>query len=85
LENWKQRLHEVSTRRCARIDYTIRWVGSKIREPPNFHGLNELEELLTKYEQEVLENHRILSLYISLKETPSRWWGAHKETIQDWY
>jgi hypothetical protein len=24
LENWKQRLHEVSTRRCARIDRTVR-------------------------------------------------------------
>jgi hypothetical protein len=24
LENWQQRLHEVSTRRCARIDPTVR-------------------------------------------------------------
>ena len=24
LENWKQRLHEVSTRRCARIDCSVR-------------------------------------------------------------
>jgi hypothetical protein len=27
LENWQQRLHEVSTRRCTRIDYVVRWVG----------------------------------------------------------
>jgi hypothetical protein len=47
LENWQQRLHEVSTRICARIDRTVRWVGTKIREPPNFHGVNELEEFLT--------------------------------------
>jgi hypothetical protein len=33
----------------------------------------------------VLENQRLLSLDISLKATPARWWGAHKETIQDWY
>jgi hypothetical protein len=38
LENWQHRLHEVSTRRCTRIDHAIRWVGTKIREPPNFHG-----------------------------------------------
>jgi hypothetical protein len=63
----------------------VRWVGIEIREPPSFHGLNDLEEFLTKYEDEVLENHRILALYISLKATPSIWWGVHKETIQDWY
>jgi hypothetical protein len=34
---------------------------------------------------EVLENHRLLSLDITLKETPTRWWGAHKEIVKDWY
>jgi hypothetical protein len=47
LENWQQRLQEVSTRRCARIDHIVRWVGTKIREPPSFHGVNELESFLT--------------------------------------
>jgi hypothetical protein len=31
LENWQQRLHEVSTRRCAIIDRAIRWIGTKIK------------------------------------------------------
>jgi hypothetical protein len=44
-----------------------------------------LEEFLTNYEEEVLENQRLLSLDISLKETPERWWVSHKESIQDWY
>jgi hypothetical protein len=83
LENWQQRLHEVSTRRCTRIDRAVRWVGTKIREPPSFHGVNDLEEFLTRYEDEVLENQRLLSLDIALKETPARWWGAHKETVKD--
>jgi hypothetical protein len=78
LENWQQILHEVSTRRCARIDRAVRWVGTEIREPPSFHGINDLEEFLTKYEDEVLENQRLLSLYIALKETPARWWGAQR-------
>ena len=56
LDNWKQRLHEVSTRRCTRIDCTVIWVGMEIREPPNFHGVNELETFLTWYKDEVLEN-----------------------------
>jgi hypothetical protein len=85
LENWKHRLHEVSTRRCARIDHVVRWVGTEIREPPSFHGINDLEELLKKYEEEVLENQSLLALDISLKETPARWWGSQKETIQGRY
>jgi hypothetical protein len=32
----------------------------------------------------VLENQRLLALDISLKAKPARWWGAHKETIQEW-
>ena len=47
LENWQHRLHEVSTRRCARIDHAVRWVGMEIREPPSFHRVNDLEALLT--------------------------------------
>jgi hypothetical protein len=85
LENWKHRLHEVSTRRCARIDITVRWVGTEIWEPPSFHG-NELETFLAQYEDEFLENQvLLLALDISLNVTPTRWWGAHKETIIDWY
>jgi len=34
MENWKQRLHEVSTRRCTQIDRAVRWVGTEVREPP---------------------------------------------------
>jgi hypothetical protein len=56
-------------------------VGTKIREPSSFHGLNDLEEFLKKKVEEVLDNQRLLNLDIALKETPARWWGAQKETI----
>jgi len=56
LGKWKQRLHELSTRRCARMIRALRWVGTKVREPPTFYGLNDLEEFLMKYEVEVMEN-----------------------------
>jgi hypothetical protein len=59
LENWKKRLHEVPTRRYARIDHVVRCIGTKIREPPSFHGLNDLETFLTQYEDKVLEKHVI--------------------------
>jgi hypothetical protein len=57
---------------CAKIDRAVRWVGTKIREPPSFHGVNGLEDFLTKYEEEVLENQRILSLDISINATPAK-------------
>ena len=57
----------------------------EIREPPSFHGVNELELFLTQYKDEVLENQRLLALDIALKGTPARWWGAHKEIVKDWY
>jgi hypothetical protein len=57
----------------------------EIREPPNFHGVNDIESLLAQYEDEVIENQRLLALNIALKATPARWWGTHKETIKDWY
>jgi hypothetical protein len=85
LEKWQQRLHEVSTRRCARIKHAVRWVGMEIREPPSFHGVNYLEVLLAQYKEEVLGNQRLLSLDIALKATSARWWGTDKETIMDWY
>ena len=63
----------------------LRWIGSEVREPPNFYGQNYLEEFLIKFELEVLENQRLLVLDISLKETHACWWSTHKEKIHDWY
>jgi len=40
---------------------------------------------LVQYEEEVLENQRLLALDITLNATLARWWGAHVETIIDWY
>jgi hypothetical protein len=85
LENWQHRLHKVSTRRCARIDRAVWWICIEIKEPPNFHGLNDLETFLTQYKDEVLENQMLLALDLALKATPARWWGAHKEIITNWY
>jgi hypothetical protein len=36
LENWKQRLHEVSTRKCARITHALRWIGTEVCDPPRY-------------------------------------------------
>jgi hypothetical protein len=83
LENWKQHLHEISTRICSRMTCTLRWIGIEVRETLSFHGLNDLEEFLTKFILEVLENQRLPVLDISLKATPTHWLGTHKENIHD--
>jgi hypothetical protein len=44
-----------------------------------------LETFLTQYKDEVLENQRLLALDLALKATIAIWWGAHKETITEWY
>jgi hypothetical protein len=85
LENWKQRLLGICTRRCERMMHALRWVGTKVREPPSFYGQNDLEGFLTNFELEVLEIQRLLVLYISLKETHAHWLGTHKEKIHYWY
>ena len=43
LENWKQCLHDISTRECERMMCALRWVGTKVREPPTFYDHNDLE------------------------------------------
>jgi hypothetical protein len=63
----------------------LRWIGSEVREPPTFYGLNYLEEFFMNFELEVVENQILPVLDISLKATPSRWWGTHKEKINNWY
>jgi hypothetical protein len=45
--------------------------------------VNDLEAFLIRYEDEVLEYQRLVVLDITLKETPARWWGGHKETVKD--
>ena len=46
LENWKNRLHEVSFRKCGLITRSLRQVATKILELPIYEGLPELSEFL---------------------------------------
>jgi hypothetical protein len=32
----------------------------------------------------ILDQHRLLVLYIAMKVTSARWWAMHKEKIKDW-
>ena len=49
------------------MTHALRGVGSKVREPPTFHGQNNLEEFLRIFELDVMENQIFLVLCMALK------------------
>jgi hypothetical protein len=51
----------------------LRWIGSEVREPPTFYGMDDLEDILMKFELEEVEIQILPVLYIVLKDTPTRW------------
>lgn len=50
LENWKQHLHEVSSRRLARITKSLRWIGLEVSTVPTFDGLLDIQTFVQEYE-----------------------------------
>ena len=84
LEDWQNRMHEVSTRRCAYMTKSLRWIGSEVCNVPNFDGTNDLEEFIHAYQVVVQESDWLRALDVALKATPARWWATHKDHIRDW-
>ena len=39
LENWQNRLYEVSAPRCAFMTKSLRWIGAEIKDTPSFDRL----------------------------------------------
>ena len=56
LENWKNKLREVSMRRCTRITRSVRRVGAKESEFPKYEGLPNLASFLLEFEEKVTES-----------------------------
>lgn len=47
LENWKARIHEVSTRRCTHITRMVRWIRISVYNSHCFDKLSEVEMMHT--------------------------------------
>jgi len=77
-------MHEVSTRRCAYVTKSLRWISFEVCDVPNFDGTNDLEEFIRAYQVVIPEKDWLRDLDVALKATPSRWWVTHKNHIQDW-
>jgi hypothetical protein len=84
LEHWQQRMHEVSTRRCARITRSLHWIGTKLCDPPKYDGLTDISYFVKVLELQIPKQQILLALDVVLKATPARWWDSHKEGIEDW-
>jgi hypothetical protein len=84
LENWKNKMYEVSTRRCARLTREFRWIDTIVSNFPTFDGLNHLEAFLLGFEEIVPTQQILLAMDEALKATLSIWWGTHKNNIIDW-
>ena len=71
LENWQNRMHEVSFRKCGIITQYMCFVVTEIVELLVYEGLLELYEFLIVFEERVSEPQRLLALEEELVATPA--------------
>ena len=84
LENWQNRMHEVSLRKCGLIMQSLCRVTIETIELPIYEGLPELSEFLLKFEGKVSEPQRLLELEEALKATSIRLWATYKKSVIGW-
>ena len=84
MENWQNRMHEVSGRWCAQLTKSLCWIGSEVSQIPTFSGLSQVNEVLIEYEIQVPSFQRLKALDMALRATPTRWWAPHKKNIATW-
>ena len=84
LENWQQRLHEVSRRRLGRITKSLRWIESEVSTLPIFYGLSDIQIFVQEYQAQVPYSERLQSLMVALRSTPTRSWSTQQGNIATW-
>ena len=63
---------------------SLRCVSFEERNLPTYDGLNEVDTFLDAFEREVSKNQCFQALDCVLHATPTRWWGMHKGSFDDW-
>lgn len=84
LENWKNRLYEVSMLCCNMMTKLLKCVSTQVRNLPHFDGLGDMELFLDEFDLKVPEENRFQALELVLHDMPSHWWGTHKEKFVGW-
>lgn len=78
-ERWQTGGYEISSRRCAYIDKSVRWIGTELRDLPRFDGTKSVPEFVARMEEVVPEDQRIQAMDAAVKGTPAG--GQHTEVI----
>ena len=84
IERWQNRLHEVTMLNCNMMTWSLLYVLSEVRNIPTYDGFNEVDIFLDAFEREVPEKQCFQALDWALCATPTRWWGTHKGSFDDW-
>jgi hypothetical protein len=84
LENWQNKMYEVSTRICVILTREVCWIGTKVSNLPTFDGLNPLKTFFSDFEESLQMQQRLLVMDEAPKATTTRWWGTHKNNITKW-
>jgi hypothetical protein len=72
LENWQNKMYEVSTRRFSILTQEVHWIDTTVSNLPTFDSLNHLEEFLVNFEEIVPTKKILLAMDKALKSTPAR-------------
>lgn len=71
IEQWKNRVHEVTTLNCNMMVRSLWYVTTEVRELPTYDGLTVVDEFLSKFESAVREQQQFIMLKWALHATPS--------------
>lgn len=72
IEQWQNRLHELTTLNCNMIVRSLCCVTTEVRDLPMYDGLTVVDEFLTKFESTIPEQQWFVALKWALRATPAR-------------
>ena len=72
LENWQNRMHEVSVLRCNHVTYDLRCITSEVRYFPHYDGSTDVNMFLGELERSVPIEQRFQALDLGLHATLAR-------------
>lgn len=72
IEQWQNRLYEVTTLNCNMMTRSLHYVSMEVRDLPTYDRLSEVADFLNE------------ALKWVLRATPTKWWGTHQGSFEDW-
>ena len=63
---------------------SLHCVSIEVRDLPTYDGLGEVDDFLEIFKREVSEKQCFQALDWVLQAMPTRWWGLHKGSFDNW-